>query len=295
MLSIPSAQEFFKVFVRVMKEANVESHFMISQIFYELIEDGSLAWRFNHVATGGEPIPRIFTRVARRSCNKLVISYSSSEMALASYVDIDEAKEYLDYDAGRLFPGVELKVVNSDGVLLKRGERGELWIRSPVRFAGYINDAEKTKDVLTVTGWYKSGDSAWVTKEGSLIVEGRLSDSIFVAADRTQSLALWEGKLKQHPAVRNAVVVVYVDDRLYKEMCIAIVPKAGVRVSTAELVKHLLDSSNRSNDLYPNLIIPRNFVFFESFPTTHTGKVNRKEVADICGEKMSGKRPFNLR
>ena len=147
MLSIPSAQEFFKVFVRVMKEENVESHFMISQIFYELIEDDSLALRFNHVATGGEPIPRIFTRVARRSCNKLVISYGSSEMALASYVDIDEAKECLDYDAGRPFPGTELKVVNTDGGLLKRGERGELWIRSPVRFAGYINDTEKTKDV----------------------------------------------------------------------------------------------------------------------------------------------------
>ena len=35
------------------------------------------------------------------------------------------------------------------------------------------------------------------------------------------------------------LVVVYVDDRLYKEMCIAVVPKAGVQVSPEELVNHL--------------------------------------------------------
>ena len=266
----------------------------MSQIFLELIADDTAAWRFNHVATGGEPIPRMFTRVASQNCNKLVIRYGSSEIALASYVEIDKDREYLDYDAGRPFPGTELKVVNPDGGLLERGERGELWIRSPIRFAGYMNDEEKTNDVLTVTGWYKTGDSAWITGYGHLIVEGRLSDSLFVASDRTQPLALWEGKLKQHPAVRNAVVVVYVDDRLYKRMCIAVVPKAGVQVSVEDLVNHLLDSSNRSNDLYHNLIIPRNFVFFESFPTTHTGKVNRKEVSDICKEKMSGMRPFNV-
>ena len=280
--------------MRVMKEEKFDTTLVISQIFNELIADDTAAWKLNHVVTSGEPIPRMFTRAASKSCNKLVIRYGSSEITSASFVEIDKEKEYLDYDAGRPLPGVELKVVNSDGVLLKRGERGELWIRSPIRFAGYMNDQEKTNGVLTATGWYKTGDSAWIAGYGHLIVDGRLSDSLFVASDRTQPLALWEGKLKQHPAVRNAVVVVFVDDRLYKRMCIAVVQKAGVQVSAEDLVNHLLDSSNRSNDLYHNLIIPRNFVFFESFPTTHTGKVNRKELANICKEKMVGKRPFNL-
>ena len=222
-----------------------------------------------------------------RQCDKFVVGYGSSELSAIAFSVFDEGKEFQDYQVGFPVPGVEVKVVKSDGHLAKRGERGELYIRSPIRFLGYLHDDEKTSAARTETGWFKSDDSAIITPAGNLIVEGRLSDSIVKTSDGFQSLALLEARLKQHIGIEDAAVVTCVDALDFKRVCYAAVPKESSDITEDSLKDFLLDSEQRIVKFWQTILHPASFILFESFPKTYSGKVNRKALADMCKTRVS--------
>ena len=286
---IPSLEEYFGVLRKVLQDEKYESSLLLTGILHKLLNDESKEWKFQNVAVGGTPIPRMLTKIGSDSCERFVVVYGSSELAFGSCAKIGDVRDHVDYEAGYPFPGVEVKVVNSDGTLLKRGERGELYIRSPVRFPGYMNDIEQTTSAHTATGWYKSGDSAIMKQDGCLIIEGRMSDSIIKTQEGFLSVALMEGQLKQHPSVQDAIVVVLSDEEHFKRICCAIVLKPDLYVTDEQLKEYLLDTDNKTGDIYRKILLPKHFVFFDSFPKTHSGKINRKEVATTCVKKISKK------
>ena len=218
-------------------------------------------------------------------CERWVVMYGSSELAFVSWHVINDEREHVDYEAGYPLPGTEVKVVDSNGALLRRGERGELYIRSPVRFPGYMTEPEQTKKEETATGWFKSGDSAIMTQDGCLIIEGRMSDSIVKTQEGLLSVALLECKLKQHSSVQDAVVLVLKDKDHFNRVCCAIVPKPGTRVNENQLKELLLDHGSQIIDIYRTIQLPKYFLFFNSFPTTHSGKIDRKALANTCMKK----------
>ena len=231
----------------------------------------------------------MITKTGSRRCQRFAIGYGASEVSFATCGVIDANTEYMDYYAGMPLPGVELKVVNSEGKLLKKGERGELYIRSPLRFPGYLNEPEKTAESMTSSGWYKSGDSAIMTRDGHLIVDGRVSDSVVKSEDGLGfiSVALMEERLSQHPGVHDALVVVVRDEDRFQRVCYAIVPEQGANVTQDQLIQYLLDPNNRTTDLYCKIMLPKYFIFFDSFPRAFSGKVDRKKLAEICIKRVT--------
>ena len=73
---------------------------------------------------------------------------------------------------GKLVPNMEAMIVDEEGNELETGKDGELWMRGPNVFAGYLNNEEATRNSITKDGWFKSGDVGHVTPEGSLIPFG---------------------------------------------------------------------------------------------------------------------------
>ena len=63
-----------------------------------------------------------------------------------------------------------MKVVDEEGKLLRRGERGEVLVRSSVRFPGYINEDGNSSNVQA-SGWFKIGDSGKITQDGNMVVK----------------------------------------------------------------------------------------------------------------------------
>ena len=271
---------------RVLKDGNFDALIILPDILQQLCQDENATWRLPNVLLGGVPIPRALTKATGSKCDRLIIAYGSSEMALVAFGEIMNYREYLDYDTGSPAHGVELKVVNSDGNILERGTRGELYIRTIPRFSGYINDEEKTKTTRSTGGWYKSGDSAIITPEGHVIIEGRMSDSVIESCEGYLSVAMWEGRLKEHMEIKDAVVASFVDNQRFARVCYAIVRKTGCEMTEADVVSYLLDSDKRSADLWYKILLPKEVVFFDAFPKTYNGKVNRKEIVDICKKTM---------
>jgi 4-coumarate--CoA ligase len=64
---------------------------------------------------------------------------------------------------------MEAMIVDEDGNEVEIGKDGELWMRGPNIFLGYLNNEEATRNSMTEDGWFKSGDIGHVNAEGYTI------------------------------------------------------------------------------------------------------------------------------
>ncbi|HPH75638.1 MAG TPA: AMP-binding protein, partial [Bacteroidales bacterium] len=84
---------------------------------------------------------------------------------------------------GRGIPGVELKVVNEKGELIKPGETGEVIARGDNIMMGYFADEEGTKNAIR-NGWLYTGDLGTVDEDGYIYLTARSKEIIKVRGKR---------------------------------------------------------------------------------------------------------------
>jgi long-subunit acyl-CoA synthetase (AMP-forming) len=77
-------------------------------------------------------------------------------------------------------PMTELKVVDAEGRALPLGESGELLVRGPQVMRGYLNNPEATKETLSVDGWLRTGDIAYIDSDAYVFIVDRVKELIKV-------------------------------------------------------------------------------------------------------------------
>ncbi|MEU0335187.1 AMP-dependent synthetase/ligase [Streptomyces sp. NPDC006193] len=97
---------------------------------------------------------------------------------------------------GRPLPGTEIRVADD----------GEILVRGPSVFQGYVGDEAATRAALR-DGWLATGDIGRLDPEGYLTITGRKKDVIVTSGGRSVSPALLEQRLRMHPLVHQAVVI----------------------------------------------------------------------------------------
>jgi len=86
------------------------------------------------------------------------------------------------------------------------GEHGEIQVRGPTVFQGYLNLPEKTAETLA-DGWLRSGDVGRVDADGYFYITDRMKDIIITAGGKNVTPSEWENQLKFSPYVTDAVVI----------------------------------------------------------------------------------------
>ncbi|MEU6366960.1 AMP-dependent synthetase/ligase [Streptomyces sp. NPDC046931] len=97
---------------------------------------------------------------------------------------------------GRPLPGVEVRVADD----------GEILVRGPSVFQGYVNDDLGTRTTLR-DGWLATGDLGHLDSEGYLSITGRKKEIIVTSGGKSVAPAALEERLRAHPLVHQAVVV----------------------------------------------------------------------------------------
>ncbi|MFF9063556.1 AMP-dependent synthetase/ligase [Streptomyces sp. NPDC014882] len=97
---------------------------------------------------------------------------------------------------GQALPGTEIRVADD----------GEILVRGPSLFQGYVNDAAATRAAFR-RGWLATGDLGHVDTEGYLTITGRKKDVIITSSGKSVAPAVLEQRLRLHPLVHQAVVV----------------------------------------------------------------------------------------
>ncbi len=110
------------------------------------------------------------------------------------------------------------------GVDLKLSEDGEILIRHPHQFYGYLNQPEKTRKTI-VNGWVRTGDIGEMDVHGQLKITDRMKDIIITAGGKNVTPSLFENELKFSPFVSDAVVIG--DKRKYLS-CLVMIDRENV-------------------------------------------------------------------
>jgi len=183
-----------------------------------------------------------------------------------------EVREHLDGNCvGRPFFGVELKLLDDDGLEVAPGEVGEICCRSDSQYDGYFEDPELTES--TRRGAYLSvGDLGRFDANGLLHFVGRKRDIIKSGGINIHASEIEEA-LQQHPAVAEAHCVGLPDDRWTELICAVIVPRAGQRPTADEITafaaSHLAAYKK-----------PRRVVFMAEVPKNLTGRVVKTQLVE---------------
>lgn len=167
------------------------------------------------------------------------------------------------------YPHVEVRLVDLDGGVVEGPGAGELQVRGPGVFAGYLHDPGRTRAAFT-GDWLRTGDLAERDGDGCYRIVDRLKH-IYISGGENVAPAEVEAVLVRHPLVADAAVVA-VPDEVWGEVGVAFVqPVAGVGLTAAEVLEH-------AREHLADFKLPRQVHVLGELPRTGIGKVARADL-----------------
>ena len=171
---------------------------------------------------------------------------------------------------GKKLDNIEAKIVDE-----------ELWVKGPIVMKGYYNKPEKTAEVITEDGWFKTGDLASIDDEGYITIRGR----------RNSMIVLSNGKNIDPEKLENKVIEK--SKRLIKELGVfghndklvaIIVPdllecrKQGI-TNIKAYVKNIVEDYNLAVHNYEKILAYK--LYEEELPKTRVGKLRRFMLPEL--------------
>lgn len=235
--------------------------------------------------SGGSALPASLTEAYEKELGvRLYQGYGQTETSPVTFVcfpkssldDLPEPEKYrLRTKTGLLLPGLEMKIVNSEGreVAHDGKEMGELLLRGPWIINEYYKDPEKTKEAF-VDGWFRTGDIVTIDENGYLQIVDRTRDLIKSGGEWISSVDL-ENTIMAHPDVLEAAVISIPSEKWQERplACVVLKPEAKGRVKKEDILKFL-------EDKVAKWWIPDDVVFIDEIPKTSVGKFSKKTLRE---------------
>jgi cyclohexanecarboxylate-CoA ligase len=190
-------------------------------------------------ACGGADVPPQLIRDADSmlGCRATRV-YGSTEFPTLSTTAPDGPARKRSETDGRPIGAAECLIVGERGRPAPAGEIGELLVRGPEMFAGYLREPDSGSP-FDLGGWFATGDLAAADTDGYLAIRGRRKD-IIIRGGENLSVKEVEDLLFGHPGVSDVAVVAMPDPVLVEKACAYVVPATGHPPTLEELSAHLL-------------------------------------------------------
>ncbi|MGP9020980.1 acyl-CoA synthetase [Streptomyces sp. BR1] len=163
-------------------------------------------------------------------------------------------------------PGVELRLADdSDGI-------GEIQVRGPNLFSGYLNRPDATAAAFTEDGWFRTGDMASLDADGYVRIVGRKATDLIKSGGYKIGAGEIENALLDHPGVREAAVTGEPDADLGERVVAWVVPTDRQSPpSEEELANHV------AAQLAPHKR-PRTVHYLDTLPRNDMGKIMKRAL-----------------
>jgi O-succinylbenzoic acid--CoA ligase len=176
--------------------------------------------------------------------------------------------------SGLPLPLTEVRIVIGTEVA-PAGEVGEIEIRGPTIFAGYVGgDAAEGRPL--VDGWFRTGDAGYLDRNGFLYVIDRRDDLIVSGGENIYPAEI-ERVLREHPAVLDAGVIGVGDELWGSRPLAAIVWRGAFDRARPDLIRHCRQH-------LPGYKIPDRFLLFPELPRSPSGKLLRRALREMITE-----------
>jgi fatty-acyl-CoA synthase len=234
------------------------------------IDLSSLRW----VTVGGSAVPRAMIEAFEERYDvEIVQGWGMTEMSPLGTVAVPplgaSPEESITARArtGRIVPGVDLRIVDPDGVeqAWDGTSVGEIQVRGPWVTARYhgVEAPDRFQD-----GWLRTGDVGVVDEHGSVQIVDRTKDVIKSGGEWISSVDL-ENELMGHPDVVECAVIGVADERWGERPLACVVVRAGVTLTPQDLNAFLADR-------VASWWLPERYTFIEEVPKTSVGKFDKK-------------------
>jgi fatty acid CoA ligase FadD36 len=221
------------------------------------------------LVSGSAPLPvPVFSQLEALTGHRPVERYGMTEtlITLSSRAD----GERRPGSVGVRLPGVETRLVDDQGLMLPSdGEAvGDLEVRGPTVFRGYLGRPEVNAVSFTGDGWFRTGDVATIDAAGWHRIVGRASTDLIKSGGYRIGAGEIEDALLGFPGVREAAVIGVPDPDLGERVTAFVVADG---VTQQQLIDHVAGQLSVHKR-------PRTVVFVDSLPRNPMGKVLKKSL-----------------
>ncbi len=276
-----------------MKKEKVTVSAMVPSILFMLISDKSaesILPKLNlRVIIGGAALTKGLFTAAKKFNIRTVAGYGLSETAPILSVSVlnqharemdSDSQEELAMKAGMPAPMVEIKIIDRNGRdVTDSHEIGEITARCPYLTSEYYKDPEATKK-LWKDGWLHTGDIGYMDENGYLNISDREKDSVKSGGEFIPTLILEDvislfGKIKE-------VAVIGKNDEKWGERPVAFYT-AEEEIELDKLREFLMKFVEQRR--IEKFWIPDDFIKIDSFRKGYTGKIDKKALRELLGQK----------
>ncbi|WP_443051214.1 acyl-CoA synthetase [Streptomyces sp. JV185] len=214
-------------------------------------------------------------RIAAATGRRVIERYGMTETLMNTGVRADGAPR--PGTVGAPLRGVELRLVEEDGTVLAAGATGpdaigEIQVRGPNLFTGYLNRPDATAAALTGDGWFRTGDMATRDADGYVRIVGRKATDLIKSGGYKIGAGEIENALLDHPGVREAAVTGEPDPDLGERIVAWVVPADPASPPSAEeLAGHV------AAQLSPHKR-PRTVRYLDALPRNDLGKIMKRSL-----------------
>jgi long-chain acyl-CoA synthetase len=166
-----------------------------------------------------------------------------------------------------------VKLLDDNGVPVKRGEVGELYNNSPCLFLGYWNNPSATQAALR-DGWFSAGDLAWQDEDGCYYIVDRKKDMYISGGVNVYPREI-EELLFRLPGVREAAVVGVPDDYWGETGKAFLVMNPGSAIAPDAVIAACKEN-------LAGYKVPRQVAFIDVLPRNAAGKVLKTELRKLA-------------
>ncbi|ALC41601.1 CG4830, partial [Drosophila busckii] len=176
--------------------------------------------------------------------------------------------------AGRLLPGVKIRIVDDDSKSLGYNQVGEIYVHTGQAWNGYYGNPVETRRMQDYEGWFHTGDLGYFDEQNFLYIVDRKKEIL-----KYQGLHYWpteiENVITELPAVQDVCVVGIYDERTGDAAGALVVKRTGCDITAKEVEQHV---AKRLTGLQKQLHAGVRFA--DKLPANVNGKTMRKAARE---------------
>jgi acyl-CoA synthetase len=267
---------------RVSVLAAVSTQFIL---LLDALQDGRDLSSLRALFTGGERVP--YARAAefeQRTGASVLQFYGSNETGAVSRTTTADPRERRLRTAGRVIPGMHVRLFDPDGNDVTASGRGQPGVKGRAVSRGYWDDAAANRELIRSDGWVLLADLVSVDADGWLTVEGRVGDFI-IRGGKNVSAAAVEEAAASHPAVKLAAAVAMPDPVFGERVCVYAELVPGAQLTLRELTAHMEKGGASKESL------PERLVVLPELPRSSGGKIAKQALRDDIARRLQAEVP----
>ncbi|MCF6768148.1 AMP-binding protein [Thiotrichales bacterium 19S11-10] len=202
----------------------------------------------------------------------LHVAYGLSETSPGVSADAYNQPSFSN-SIGYPFPSTYLSIRNKNGEEVPFGESGEIWIKGPQVMKGYWRNKEKTDDVLTADGWFKSGDVGIMDQTGKTRLVDRTKDMVIVSGFNVYTVEV-EEVISKMPEVLEVAVLGIPHPKTGEAVKAHVVLKPNIKLTAQDIIDYCREHLARYK-------VPKLITFEEKLPMNQVGKILKTELRKL--------------